>query len=42
MGGHGLSVANELSAEGNPDKINPYIADWLNMSLKWLDYKLNS
>ncbi len=41
MGGHGLSVANELSAEGNPDKINPYIADWLNMSLKWLDYKLN-
>ncbi|MGM9970295.1 MAG: alpha/beta hydrolase [Anaeroplasma sp.] len=41
MGGHGLSVANAKSAEGNPDKINPYIGQWIYQSIKWINLKLN-
>lgn len=40
MGGHGLSVANEDSAEGNIAKINPYIARWVALSVEWINNKL--
>ncbi|MBQ9124468.1 MAG: alpha/beta hydrolase fold domain-containing protein [Acholeplasmatales bacterium] len=40
MGGHGLSVANSESAEGNLEKINPYIARWVELSIEWLKNKL--
>ena len=40
-GGHGLSVANELSAEGNNDKINPYFSRWVNFADEWIKAKLN-
>lgn len=40
MGGHGLSVANALSAEGNPEKENTYIAKWVGLALDWLELKL--
>ena len=41
MGGHGLSVANEKSAEGNQTKISPYIGKWIYHSIDWINYKLN-
>ena len=40
LGGHGLSVANLESAQGNDEKNIPYIQDWVSYSLKWLKYKL--
>jgi len=40
LGGHGLSVANEESSQGNSEKVIPYVEDWVAYSLKWLDYKL--
>lgn len=41
MGGHGLSVCNESSGEGNPEKINPYIAKWTMLADGWIRKKLN-
>ncbi len=41
MGPHGLSVAREETAQGNPEKNNPYIARWVDLSLEWLKLKLN-
>lgn len=40
MGGHGLSVANAESAEGNPEKLNPYVAKWTELAADWLDKKI--
>ncbi len=40
LGPHGLSVANIESAQGNEEKIIPYVEDWVSYSLKWLEYKL--
>ncbi len=40
FGGHGLSVANELSSEGNKAKESPYIARWVELSAEWLKYQL--
>jgi dipeptidyl aminopeptidase/acylaminoacyl peptidase len=40
LGGHGLSVADEAAAEGNPAKINPYIQNWVNLADKWIKEKL--
>ncbi len=42
MGGHGLSVANEDSADGNLEKVNPYIAKWTELARDWLKQKLKS
>ena len=39
-GAHGLSVANELSAEGNSEKINPYVARWVGLANEWIKLKL--
>lgn len=41
MGGHGLSLATKETCANDENKIIPYIEDWLNMSLKWLNYKLS-
>lgn len=40
MGGHGLSVCNMDSAEGNKEKVNPYIANWTNLANDWIKNKL--
>lgn len=40
MGGHGLSVCNMDSAEGNLEKVNPYIANWTNLANEWIKNKL--
>lgn len=40
MGGHGLSVCNLDSAEGNLDKVNPYIAKWTELANDWIKMKL--
>lgn len=40
MGGHGLSVCNMESAEGNLAKVNPYIARWTNLADAWIKEKL--
>ncbi len=40
MGGHGLSVCNSKSADGNKEKINPYIGKWIYQSIDWLNLKL--
>ncbi|MBO5711633.1 MAG: tRNA (adenine(22)-N(1))-methyltransferase TrmK, partial [Acholeplasmatales bacterium] len=40
LGGHGLSVADEASAEGNPAKVNPYIQNWVYLADKWIKEKL--
>lgn len=42
FGGHGLSVANSKSSEGNLQKESPYIARWVEFAAKWLDYKLSN
>lgn len=39
-GGHGLSTADEASAEGDPGKINPYIQNWINLADKWIKEKV--
>lgn len=41
LGGHGLSVANSLSSEGNKEKESPYIARWVIMATEWLKLKLS-
>lgn len=40
MGSHGLSSADFRSAEGNINKINPYIADWIMLAHKWISKKI--
>lgn len=40
FGGHGLSVANASSSEGNKEKESPYIARWVELAIEWLNYKL--
>lgn len=40
MGGHGLSVCTAESADGNPEKINPYIGRWTEFAEIWLKEKL--
>ena len=40
MGGHGLSVANNNSAEGNLEKINDYISIWVSYADTWIKNKL--
>lgn len=40
MGGHGLSVCNNESAEENPAKIIPYLARWADMANEWIKNKL--
>lgn len=40
-GGHGLSVCNEYSSEGNKEKESPYIARWIDFADNWLKLKLN-
>lgn len=37
MGGHGLSVCNDMST----DKPNPYIAKWVDLAHKWIQNKLS-
>lgn len=34
-GPHGLSLANEETANGKPDKINPHVAAWVELAIKW-------
>lgn len=41
MGGHGLSVCNMDSAEGNLEKVNPYIGRWTLLAHEWICNKLN-
>ena len=41
FGGHGLSVANELTSDGNPQKDSPYIARWISFVEEWLKLKLS-
>ncbi len=41
-GGHGYSVCNEKSADGNPDKVSPYIGRWVDMADKWIKDKLKN
>ncbi len=40
LGGHGLSVCNNESAEENPAKIIPYLARWADMANEWIKNKL--
>ncbi len=40
MGGHGLSVANEDSSEGNKEKESAYIARWVDFADIWIKEKL--
>lgn len=40
MGGHGLSVCNEASAQGDIKKVNPYIAKWSQLAHEWIQLKL--
>lgn len=40
FGGHGLSVANESSSEGDKQKESPYIARWLEFAHAWIEKKL--
>ena len=39
-GAHGLSVANEKSAQGNIEKINPYVARWVDLACEWIKLKI--
>ena len=41
MGGHGLSLANETSSSGDINKEIPYISKWKEMSIEWLNLKIN-
>ncbi|MBE6137725.1 MAG: hypothetical protein E7176_04960 [Erysipelotrichaceae bacterium] len=41
MGGHGLSVSNVDSAEGNSNKLIPYIARWASLANEWIKNKLS-
>lgn len=40
LGGHGLSLANEFTAKGDPNKNLPYISRWIMMAKEWLELKL--
>ena len=40
MGGHGLSVCNEASAQGDIKKVNTYIAKWSQLAHEWIQLKL--
>ena len=42
MGGHGLSLANSKSSGGDKNKEIPYVAQWAELSVAWLEGKLNS
>ncbi len=39
-GAHGLSLANETTAMGDPTKINNYVGRWFNMVCDWIEHKL--
>ena len=41
MGGHGLSLGTEETADNKPEKIVPYYQAWADYSVKWINYKLN-
>ena len=41
MGGHGLSLANSESSCGDKNKEIPTVSRWKELSLEWLDLKLN-
>ncbi|MDE5714683.1 MAG: tRNA (adenine(22)-N(1))-methyltransferase TrmK [Anaeroplasmataceae bacterium] len=40
LGGHGLSVADSTSSDGNKEKEIPYISRWVDFACAWLDLKL--
>lgn len=40
FGGHGLSVANPMSSEGDSSKESPYIARWVDLASSWIEEKL--
>ncbi len=40
MGGHGLSLGTEETADNKPEKIVPYYQAWADYSVKWINYKL--
>lgn len=40
-GGHGLSLANEETANGDIEKINPYVGQWLALVVGWINHKIN-
>ena len=40
MGGHGLSLGTEETANGDLKKVLPYYTDWANYSVKWINEKL--
>lgn len=40
-GVHGLSLANEKSADGDSRKYNPYVSRWFKMALEFLDNTFN-
>ena len=40
-GAHGFSVANKYSAEGMEEKVDPYIARWVNFADEWIKKNLN-
>lgn len=41
LGGHGLSVANPASSQGNKQLEIPYIAKWVDLADDWIKLKLN-
>ncbi len=40
-GGHGLSLASPVTAEGRPWSINPHIATWAELSIMWINDMFN-
>ncbi len=40
FGGHGLSVANAETSNGNSDMESPYIARWVEFAVDWINNKL--
>ncbi len=40
-GAHGLSLANEQTAQGDLTKNNPYIAKWVKMVIEYINHKFN-
>jgi hypothetical protein len=35
-GPHGLSLANEITWEGNPDMKDAHIAGWIDLAVEWI------
>ena len=36
-GPHGMSLANEVTWEGNPDMVDPHVAKWIDLSVEWVN-----